>query len=468
MAIAKQLAEAVRMLHKNARIAHFDIKPDNVLLDASGSCYLCDFSIAHEIPSTASSVPLPHDAYGSTNYMSPEQVVNKPGGIGFAADAWGLSATIYELATGSPPYADLPVMRVLNLLMNGTVPAIPHTLEPRLSHILSRSFVISPINRQDVLAMRHALSSLNEVLRIESGGTSSVPSDVLKSAEIWPSTSAASAQSVPALPSASTTPPIRSPARNPSPSPSAPSAVSLPHVAAPDPSSHSAPSNAVGATNAPAPTARRTSAAPPAAEVDLLALDQLSIKPVHTTNGTAPHTPNGSAARPPTASIPLQPTAGSPTEIEPVVITAGANGCLGVKALFRSCTRLLPNPHDKKQMTGVATVPRAGARGLREAVSASADGQLCWWDLCLGRVSGTTALTTAGVAPGAVGRSVAVNDRFVAVGTDRAAVLVWQFPSGGSSWVDANDGLATPDQVCPTLRSHACRALVRRANLPGL
>lgn len=72
--IAKQLAEAVVTLHSKARIAHFDIKPDNVLLDAAGNCYLCDFSIAKEIPAHTKAIMLPHDAYGSTEYMAPEQV----------------------------------------------------------------------------------------------------------------------------------------------------------------------------------------------------------------------------------------------------------------------------------------------------------------------------------------------------------------------------------------------------------
>lgn len=446
------------MLHKNARIAHFDIKPDNVLLDASGSCYLCDFSIAHEVPGNASSIPLPHDAYGSTNYMSPEQVVNKPGGIGFAADAWGLSATILELATGSPPYPDLPVMRVLNMLMNGTVPTVPANLEPRLAHIISRSFVISPITRQDVLAMRHALSSLNELLRIESGGTPSVPNAVLQSAEILPTPTTSSAQSAPSLPSVSPTPSVTGPARTPSPSPSAPSAVALPSVTAPS-APTSAPSN-VAATKSNIPSAPRNSVAAasqsaPAAEVDLLALDHLAIGPVGHPNGAATVLTNGTARTHVTGTTsaastpPLSPVPSG--DAEPVVITAGANGCLGVKSLFRSCTRLLANPNDAKQMTGVVTVPRAGGPGLREAVSVSADGKLSWWDLCHGRVSGMASLATADVPPGVVGRSVAANDRFVAVGTDRAALLVWQFPNGGSSWVDANEGRAPVDQVRPLL-----------------
>lgn len=51
------------------------------------------------------------------------QVTTKrPGGIGFAADAWGLACTILELASGAPPFSGQAgvhnVMDVLNVLMN--------------------------------------------------------------------------------------------------------------------------------------------------------------------------------------------------------------------------------------------------------------------------------------------------------------------------------------------------------------
>lgn len=475
VAIAKQLAEAVRMLHKNARIAHFDIKPDNVLLDASGNCYLCDFSIAHEVPVNASSVPLPHDAYGSTNYMSPEQVVNKPGGIGFAADSWGLAATILELATGSPPYADMPVMKVLNMLMTGTGPTVPASLEPRLAHILSRSFVVSPITRQDVLAMRHALSSLNEVLRIESGGTPSVPTSVLHSADILPTTSAPSAQSTPSLPGMTPTASVGAPLRAASPSVSAPAGAVLPRVtprtsaaapaaagptSAPGSGVASAPTNAVPAHRRASPTAAQSAPG----EVDLLSLDTLAIQPTpaaHRGLNGAADSPNGSIAAPQaaTGAPPAPPSHRASAhngEIEPIVITAGANGCLGIKAMFRSCTRLLANPYDSKQMTGVVPIQRQGSPGLREAVSVSADGKLTWWDLCQGRVSGMSSLAAAAVPPGVVGRSVVANDRFVTVGTDRAALIVWQFPDGGTSWIDANEDRAAADEVrCNAWERHS-------------
>lgn len=139
---------------------------------------------------------------------------------------------------------------------------------------------------------------------------------------------------------------------------------------------------------------------------------------------------------------------------------AGSNGCLGIKTLFRSCTRLLHNPFDAKQMTGVAIVPTAqsasrdaSSRTFREAVSASAEGRLTWWDVANGEVSASVALSSDSKVPaGAVGRSVVVDERFAAVGTDRAKILVWQVAGGGSSWSSVNRDVAQQDQV----RGSAC------------
>ena len=68
--------------------------------------------------------------------------------------------------------------------VQGSGPQIPRSVEPRLADIIKRSLVVAPPQRQDVTAMKHALSSLNELLRIEAGGTPSVPPDVLNNADI--------------------------------------------------------------------------------------------------------------------------------------------------------------------------------------------------------------------------------------------------------------------------------------------
>lgn len=68
--------------------------------------------------------------------------------------------------------------------MQGNAPKIPQSVEPRLADIIKRSLIVAPPQRQDVTAMKHALSSLNELLRIEAGGIPGVPADVLNHGDI--------------------------------------------------------------------------------------------------------------------------------------------------------------------------------------------------------------------------------------------------------------------------------------------
>lgn len=76
--VGKELAEAVRQLHSEARLAHFDLKPANILVDDALHLFLCDFSIALEFPEGQTNISLPQDNYGSLHYMAPEQVCRLP------------------------------------------------------------------------------------------------------------------------------------------------------------------------------------------------------------------------------------------------------------------------------------------------------------------------------------------------------------------------------------------------------
>ena len=107
VAIGKQMAEALARLHDEAHVAHFDIRPDNILMDKKGNSVLADFGIAHHFKDGEKRMSLPHDAYGSEQHMSPEQVRDSGLGITYAADVWGLACTILHMATGCAPYQEL-------------------------------------------------------------------------------------------------------------------------------------------------------------------------------------------------------------------------------------------------------------------------------------------------------------------------------------------------------------------------
>jgi hypothetical protein len=80
------------------RVAHRDVKPDNVLIDATGWCTLTDFGVAVK----ADHSPAP----GTPAYMAPE-LWN--GGTGVpATDLYAATAVLYESVTGQPPYRGRP------------------------------------------------------------------------------------------------------------------------------------------------------------------------------------------------------------------------------------------------------------------------------------------------------------------------------------------------------------------------
>ncbi|MEO8459053.1 MAG: protein kinase [Dokdonella sp.] len=123
LALFGQVCDAVAFAHRNL-VVHRDLKPDNILVDASGAVKLLDFGIAKLID--AATLPRDDDhtvAPFTPDYAAPEQISGEA--VTTATDVYALGVLLFELLTGERPLRTrgLPSNQAMSLLLDRTAPA---------------------------------------------------------------------------------------------------------------------------------------------------------------------------------------------------------------------------------------------------------------------------------------------------------------------------------------------------------
>ena len=98
----EQLCTALDYAHSEARIAHRDLKPRNLMLTQAGRLKVADFGIASSLNEITGGISVRMDSAGTPAYMSPQQAMGDQPTV--ADDIYSLGATVYDLLTGRPPF----------------------------------------------------------------------------------------------------------------------------------------------------------------------------------------------------------------------------------------------------------------------------------------------------------------------------------------------------------------------------
>jgi len=136
--IAKALAHA----HAEGFL-HRDVKPENLLIDPAGECYLTDFGLAVDLRE-GERLTHTHQSLGTPAFMAPEQL--RGHNRDRRVDVYSLGATLYECLTGRVPYDADSFPELLHQVLT-TEPPRPRELRPRLAPDLE-AIVLTCLERE--------------------------------------------------------------------------------------------------------------------------------------------------------------------------------------------------------------------------------------------------------------------------------------------------------------------------------
>lgn len=160
--IARDLLDALAYAHSH-NVVHRDVKPDNIVLSASGAMLL-DFGIARAIEA-AGDEKLTKSGFtvGTSTYMSPEQVIAVRD-LDHRSDIYSLGCVLFEALAGRPPFVHRSEAVVMQLQQTAEAPSVAE-LRPDVPPPLAEAVQVALAKDRDrrwnsALEMRARLDSL--------------------------------------------------------------------------------------------------------------------------------------------------------------------------------------------------------------------------------------------------------------------------------------------------------------------
>jgi signal transduction histidine kinase len=133
--LAVALAKAVAGMHVRG-VLHRDICPANIVISSDGAPCLVSFGLATSLAEIRPAFTHHSQIVGTLAYLAPEQTGRTGRPVDQRADLYALGATLYELATGEPPFGSQDPLRLTHDHL-ARVPAPPSEINPAVPDMLS-------------------------------------------------------------------------------------------------------------------------------------------------------------------------------------------------------------------------------------------------------------------------------------------------------------------------------------------
>jgi len=131
------VVSAFTNLHEQ-QIAYRDLKPENLVLNASGYVKVIDFGFTTKVEGKTWTF------CGTPDYLAPEIIVGD--GHDWGVDCWALGILLFEMTTGKAPFRGRTPMELFEAIMAGHF-IMPKFIDKHLSDLIAK-LVKNPVNKR--------------------------------------------------------------------------------------------------------------------------------------------------------------------------------------------------------------------------------------------------------------------------------------------------------------------------------
>ncbi|XP_042662473.1 serine/threonine-protein kinase Nek10 isoform X2 [Tyto alba] len=150
-----QLCLALRYLHKEKRIVHRDLTPNNVMLGDKDKVTITDFGLAKQKQENSKLASV----VGTILYSCPEVVKSEP--YGEKADVWAAGCILYQMATLNPPFYSTNMLSLATKIVGSVYEPVPEGLySEKVSFTIKRCLTPDAEARPDIVEVSSLLSDV--------------------------------------------------------------------------------------------------------------------------------------------------------------------------------------------------------------------------------------------------------------------------------------------------------------------
>ncbi|XP_077928648.1 serine/threonine-protein kinase Nek10 isoform X4 [Halichoerus grypus] len=150
-----QLCLALRYLHKEKRIVHRDLTPNNIMLGDKDKVTVTDFGLAKQKQENSKLTSV----VGTILYSCPEVLKSEP--YGEKADVWAAGCILYQMATLNPPFYSTNMLSLATKIVEAVYEPVPEGIySEKVTDTISRCLTPDAEARPDIIEVSSMISDV--------------------------------------------------------------------------------------------------------------------------------------------------------------------------------------------------------------------------------------------------------------------------------------------------------------------